>query len=194
LVDILTDKGLSGVDAVKERLETLNQDELELVVEENRIKSEIQAENIQAGTAHDYIKTLQLFEDFYRMNKNKRERIQAILPRIINSVICEITDKKKGIGKLKIGLFGRPFNRGENAEIWNKTLQNIADECYNNKALEEINGKFGTKAYKERESSGSGGTSLATSDKRFYNNLVFAGGKNADPIFYFEHIKPPNQS
>ncbi|MDD5441744.1 MAG: recombinase family protein, partial [Candidatus Omnitrophica bacterium] len=181
LVDILTDKGLSGVDAVKERLETLNQDELELVVEENRIKSEIQAENIQAGTAHDYIKTLQLFEDFYRMNKNKRERIQAILPRIINSVICEITDKKKGIGKLKIGLFGRPFNRGENAEIWNKTLQNIADECYNNKALEEINGKFGTKAYKERESSGSGGTSLATSDKRFYNNLVFAGGKNADP-------------
>ena len=168
LVEILTDKGMAGIDAVKEKLETLNQDESELVLEENRLKSEIQVEKVQAGTAHDYIKTLQLFEDYYVMNQNNRERIQAILPRIINSVICQITDKKKGIGKLKIGLFGRPFDRGENAELWNKTLQKIADECYNKKVLEENSGKFGTKAYKKREVSSCGGAPV-DSGKRYYN-------------------------
>lgn len=184
LVDILTDKGMAGIDMVKEKLGTLNQDESELVLEENRLKSEIQAEKVQAGTAHDYIMTLQLFEDFYIMNKNNRERIQAILPRIINSVICEIADKKKGVGKLKIGLFGRPFNRGQNAEIWNKTLQKIADECYNNKALEEISGKFGTKAYKKRDASPCERVPLAGSGKRHYINLGVRTGEPVGPQFF----------
>ncbi len=185
LVEILTDKGMAGINAVKEKLETLNQDESELVLEENRLKSEIQAEKVQAGTAHEYIKTLQLFEDYYVMNQNNRERIQVILPRIINSVICQITDKKKGIGKLKIGLFGRPFNRGENAELWNKTLQKIADECYNRKDFEENSGKFGTKAYEKRKVPSCGGVPLAGSSKRYYNNPVFAGGNSCDPISSF---------
>jgi hypothetical protein len=189
LVEILTDKGMAGIDAVKEKLETLNQEESDFVLEENRLKSEIQAEKVQAGTAHDYIKTLQLFEDYYVMNKNNRERIQAILPRIINSVICEITDKKKGIGKLKIGLFGRPFNRGENAEIWNKTLQEIADECYNKKVLEENSGKFGTRAYVKRRTSSSGGALLASSDKRYYNSPVFTRGKRGDPSISYLYVK-----
>ena len=103
------------------------------------------------------------------MNKNNRERIQAILPRIINSVICQITDKKRGIGKLKIGLFGRPFNRGENAELWNKTLQKIADECYNNKVLSNISGKFATRTNEKKKQSSGRGVSLSTSsDKRYY--------------------------
>jgi len=149
LVEVLTEKGMAGLDAIKEKLESLNKDESELDLEEKRLKSEIQAEKIQAGMAHEAIQSFQLFNDFYEMNKNNRERIQAVLPRIINSVICEITDKKKGVGKLKIGLFGRPFTRGENAELWNNTLQKIADECYNNKVLEEI-GKFGAKIYEKR--------------------------------------------
>jgi len=37
----------------------------ELVLEEKRLKGEIQAEKVQAGNAHDYIKALQLFDDFY---------------------------------------------------------------------------------------------------------------------------------
>jgi predicted RNA-binding Zn-ribbon protein involved in translation (DUF1610 family) len=180
LVEILTDKGMSGIDAIRQKLETLNQDEAELVLEENRLKSEVQAEKVQAGTAHDSIKTLQLFEDYYVMNQNNKERIQAILPRMINSVICYITDKKRGIGKLKIGLFGRPFSRGENAELWNKTLQKIADECYNNKVLEDISGKFSTKTYEKRKSSSGGGVPLSSS-KRHYNNPVFAGGNSCDP-------------
>jgi len=182
LVDILADKGMAGIDAVKEKLGALNQDESELTLEENRLKSEIQAEKVQAGTAHEYIKTLQLFEDYYIMNQNNRERIQVILPRIINSVICQITDKKKGIGNLKIGLFGRPFNRGENAEIWNKTLQKIADECYNKRTFEESSGKFGTKAYKERVSS-SCGASLVDSGKRYYNANGSQGVTTATPFF-----------
>jgi DNA invertase Pin-like site-specific DNA recombinase/predicted RNA-binding Zn-ribbon protein involved in translation (DUF1610 family) len=183
LIEILTNKGMAGIDAVKEKLETLNQDESELVLEENRLKSEIQAEKLQAGTAHEYIKTLQLFEDYYVMNKNNRERIQTILPRIINSVICQISDKKKGIGNLKIGLFGRPFNRGENAEIWNKTLQKIADECYNKKTFEESSGKFGTKAYKKREIS-SCGRVLVDSGKRYYNAQCSQGVTLATPTYY----------
>ena len=100
------------------------------------------------------------------MNENNKERIQTILPRLINTVICYITDKKRGIGKLKIGLFGRPFDRGQNAELWNDTLQKIADECYNKKILKEINGKFGTRSYEKKDdnsekplSGGSGGSS-----------------------------------
>jgi hypothetical protein len=185
LVDILADKGIAGIDAVKEKLGTLNQDESELVLEENRLKSEIQAEKIQAGTAHEYIKTLQLFKDYYVMNENNRERLQAILPRVINSVICQVTDNKKGIGKLKIGLFGRPFTKGENAELWNETLQKIADECYNKKVFEEISGKFGTKAYKKRGSSLCGGSPLAGSDKRNYNNSCSQGGTPATPVILF---------
>jgi site-specific DNA recombinase len=185
LVDILADKGMAGLDAIKDKLETLNQDESELVLGENRLKSEIQAEKVQAGTAHEYIKTLQLFEDFYTMNKNNKERIQALLPRIINSVICEIADKKKGIGKLKIGLFGRPFTRGENAEIWNKTLQKIADECYNNKVFKENTGKFGTKAYKNSKVFSGGGTPVDL-DKRYYNAQGSQGVTPATPNFLFQ--------
>ena len=183
LFEILTNEGMAGINAVKDKLENLNQDEAELVLEENRLKAELQAEKVQAGTAHDYIKTLQLFEDYYAMNKNNRERIQAILPRIINSVICQITDKKRGIGKLKIGLFGRPFNRGENAELWNKTLQKIADECYNNKVLSNISGKFATRTNeKKKQSSGRGVSLSSSSDKRYYCNHGLAGGNLSDPL------------
>jgi site-specific DNA recombinase len=184
LVEILTDKGMAEIAAIKQKLETLNQDELDLVTEENRLKSEIQAEKVQVGTAHDAIKTLQLFEDFYVRNETNRERIQAILPRVVNSVIFYVTDKKRGIGKLKIGLFGRPFNRSENAELWNETLQKIADECYNKKALEEISGRFAAKAYEKKSSSTAGGgvpVGLG-SNKRHYNNSVFAGGNFYDPM------------
>lgn len=138
LVDILADKGVSGLDAVRQKLQSLNQDEVELVLEESRLTGEIEAEKVQAGTAHEYIKTLQLFNDFYMMNQDNKDRIQLILPRLINSVICEITDKKRGIGKLKIGLFGRPFDRGHNSEMWNEVLQKIADECYNKKILQNV--------------------------------------------------------
>ena len=77
------------------------------------------------------------------MNQENRERILTVIPRLINSVIYYSTDKKKGIGRLKIGLFGRPFAGNEHAEIWNETLQKIADECYNQKALQPTEGKFG---------------------------------------------------
>lgn len=189
LVEILAEEGVSKLDAVKQKLENLNQEEGELVIEEKRLKEEIQAEKIQAGTAHDYIKTLQLFNDFYVMNENNKERIQAIMPRLINSVICQITDKRKGIGKLKIGLFGRPFDRGENAELWNNTLQKIADECYNKKILKEINGKFASKPHSRRQDKAedaslknTGSSPLAYSDKRYYAT-GFAGGKSCDPRF-----------
>jgi site-specific DNA recombinase len=138
IVDVLAEQGMAGVDAVRKKLERLNGEEGELAVEEARLKGEIEAEKVQAGSAHEYIRTLQLFEDFYVMNEDNRERIQLILPRLINSVICEITDKRRGIGKLKIGLFGRPFERGHNAEMWNEVLQKIADECYNKKVMKKI--------------------------------------------------------
>ena len=40
-----------------------------------------------------------------------------------------IIDKKKGIGRLDVGLFGRPFNTGVNAEIWNNALTELAGSC-----------------------------------------------------------------
>jgi hypothetical protein len=192
LVEILAEQGISKLGAVKRKLEILNQEETELAIEENRLKEEIQAEKIQAGTAHDYVKTLQLFNDFYVMNQDNKERIQAIMPRLINSVICYITDKKKGIGKLKIGLFGRPFDRGQNAELWNNTLQKIADECYNKKILKTLNGKFASKPHQNKRQDKAkdaslrktGSSPLAYSDKRCYVT-EFADDKKCDPMHLF---------
>ncbi len=182
LVEILAEGGMAKLDAVKNKITVLNQEEQELALEEKRLKQELQAERIQTGSAHEYIKTLQLFNDFYRMNQENRERIQTVIPRLINSVICYITDKKKGIGKLKIGLFGRPFAGNEHAEIWNETLQKIADECYNQKALQAIEGKFGAQPQKRRINksgrvseagrSGNGGLEPVHADKRFYVSPV----------------------
>jgi len=145
LVEILAQQGLSGLEAVKGKLENLNQEEEDLGLEEKRLQDEICTEKVQAGTAHEYIKALQLFNDFYLMNQDNKERIQTLIPRLINSVICYITDKKKGIGKLKIGLFGRPFEQGPNADVWNETLQKISEECYNKKVLKINKGKLASK-------------------------------------------------
>ncbi len=177
LVDVLAGGGMSSVSAVRDKLEALNQEEQELSHEENRLKQEIESEKVQAGTAHEYIKALQLFNDFYEMNKEKKERIKVLIPRLINSVICEITDKKRGIGKLKIGLFGRPFDRGHNAGVWNEVLKKIADECYNNKLLKNLEGKIASKPQtKSRKKSKavackmSRGSLATCIDKRFYNS------------------------
>lgn len=182
LVEILADGGMAKLDSVKNKMTALTQEEEELVLEEKRIKQELNSERAQTGSAHEYIKTLQLFNDFYRMNEHDRERIQIVIPRLINSVICYITDKKKGIGKLKIGFFGRPFAGSEHAELWNETLQKIADECYNNKALRRIEGKFGAQPQHRRinkagrvseaKRGGNGGLEPVHADKRFYISPV----------------------
>ncbi len=175
LVEILADKGMSKVGAVKQKLDVLEKEEENFEVEETRLKEEIQAEKIQAGSAHDLIQSLQLFDDFYSMNQGNLERVQTIIPRLINSVICEITDKKKGIGKLRIGLFGRPFERGGNAELWNETLKKIADECYNKKILKTLEGKIAVKPQSAKQNKSSKVCSCTTgspvaryTDKRFY--------------------------
>lgn len=175
LVDVLADGGMAGVEAVKTRLEKFNQEEQELSLEEKRINGEIQAEKIQAGTAHEYIKGLQLFNDFYLMNQDNRERIQVLIPRLINTVICTVTDKKRGIGRLKIGLFGRPFDRGQNALLWNEVLEKIADECYNSKILKTQKGKIAAKPHPNKQKKSKtvycrkdGNSSLVCSDKRYY--------------------------
>ncbi len=194
LVDILADQGMSKLDAIRQKLEMLNLEEEDLVLEERRLKQELQAENIQTGTAHEYIKTLQLFNDFYLMNQEKKERIQTIIPRLINTVICYITDRKKGIGRLKIALFGRPFADGQNAELWNETLQKIANECYNKKVLKTSKGKFAVKPHdkgqnnsKETDLKASGSSSIAPSDKRFYAEVMpmVRRGQQEGPHFSF---------
>ncbi|MCK5608722.1 recombinase family protein [Candidatus Pacearchaeota archaeon] len=176
LVDILAEQGMSKLGAIKGKLEALNQEEEELALEEKRLHGEIQAEKVQAGTAHEYIKTLQLFNDFYLMNQDNKERIQTLMPRLINSVICYIIDRKKGIGRLKIGLFGRPFERGPNAEVWNKTLQKIADECYNKKILKTLKGKLASKPQTKKKNKSKTISCRKTEisstvcvDKRFYS-------------------------
>lgn len=126
IVDILARKGVGELEAVKSRLESLDQQEKELAVEEKRIELEIRAEKVQAGAAHEQIQTLNLFNDLYQLNQDKPERIKMFLPRFINYVVCHMIDKKKGIGRLDVGLFGRPFVGGANAETWNECLQELA--------------------------------------------------------------------
>jgi len=190
LVEVLAEQGMKQVDAIKRKLETLNEEEKTLASEESRLKEEIQLERIQTGSAHEYIKGLQLFNDFYLMNQDNRERIQAIIPRLVNVVICNITDKQKGIGHLKIGLFGRPFENGQNAELWNNTLQKIADKCYNSKVLKEMESKLASKPQKKKRAKKtvaclkmSSSPSVVYSDRRYYDNPngVFAQGKANDP-------------
>lgn len=130
LVDILADKGMAELKTVKSKLESLNKDEQELIIEEKRLEQEMRAEKSQAGEARDQIQTLSLFNDLFLLNQDEPERIKAILPRFVNYIVCHITDKKKGIGRLDVGLFGKPFVNGKNAEIWNETLEKLA-EHYN---------------------------------------------------------------
>ena len=128
-MDILADKGISQLKPLKEKLEHLSQEEQDLTREEKRLEQEINAEKRQAGSAHDQIQTLNLFNDIFTLNQNHPERIKMILPRFVNYVVCHMADKKKGIGRLDVGLFGRPFANGENGEIWNDCLQEIAKQC-----------------------------------------------------------------
>lgn len=195
LVEVLADGGMAKLDAVKNKITVLNQEGEELALEEKRLKQELEAERVQTGSAHEYIKTLQLFNDFYRMNQDNRERIQTVIPRLINSVICYITDKKKGIGRLKIGLFGRPFAGSEHAEIWNETLQKIADECYNHKALQSVEGKFGARLHHKRidksgrvSHAGTGYLEPVHADKRFYVSPVsYSSQGSTAPTLNFYH-------
>ena len=129
VVDVLADKGVSQLKPLKEKLENLSQEEQELVREEKRLEQEISAEKRQAGSAHEQIQTLHLFNDLYAMNQDHPERLKILMPRFIKYVLCHFTDKEKGIGRLELGLFGRPFAGSENAEIWNETLKKLAEQC-----------------------------------------------------------------
>ncbi len=185
LVEILADQGMAKVDAIKQKLENLNIEKDSLEVQESDIKREIEAEKTQASTARGYIQALQLFDDFCTSNQDNRELIQAIIPRFINWVQCEIIDKEKGIGKLRIGLFGRPFSRGPNAEIWNETLKKIAEVCYSSKVLKSTT-KLAVKPHKEKKINCA--CSIGASNNCVENKLYveedkqFAQGNLSDPI------------
>ena len=185
LVEILADQGMAKVDAIKQKLENLNIEKDSLEVQESDIKREIEAEKTQASTARGYIQALQLFDDFCTSNQDNRELIQAIIPRFINWVQCEIIDKEKGIGKLRIGLFGRPFSRGPNAEVWNETLKKIAEVCYSSKVLKSTT-KLAVKPHKEKKINCA--CSIGASNNCVENKLYveedkqFAQGNLSDPI------------
>lgn len=129
LVEILADGGVAKLDAVKGKLEALDLEGKELTLEEKRLDEEIRAEKAQAGAAHEQIQTLHLFNDLFHLNQKKPERIRAILPRFVNFVVCHVLDKKRGIGRLDLGLFGRPFVDGPSAEVWNEALKELAERC-----------------------------------------------------------------
>lgn len=135
LVDVLADKGVSQLQVVRAKLEGLDHEEKELALEEKRLDQEMRGEKAQAGTAHHQIQSLNLFGDLFRLNKNRPEKIKAILPRFVNFVVCHMADKQKGIGRLDLGLFGKPFVGGGNAEVWNQALQELAGHY--NKAMGE---------------------------------------------------------
>ncbi len=130
LVDILASKGVAQLASVKEKLEGLDKEQKDLEIEEKRLEQEIRAEKTQAGAAHEQIQSLQLFNDIFLMSERNPERIKSILPRFVRYVVIHITDKKKGIGRLDMGIFGRPFSGGQNSEIWNDVLNELA-ERYN---------------------------------------------------------------
>ena len=69
VVDVLADKGISQLKPLKEKLEHLSQEEQDLVREEKRLEQEISAEKRQAGSAHEQIQTLHLFNTPHFMAK-----------------------------------------------------------------------------------------------------------------------------
>lgn len=140
LVDILASKGVSQLASIKDKLETLDNEQKDLEVEAKRLEQEIRAEKAQAGAAHEQIQSLQLFNDIFLMNEKNPERIRSILPRFVRYVVIHITDKKKGTGRLDMGLFGRPFSGGQNSETWNDVLNELA-ERYNKSLNPSAKGK-----------------------------------------------------
>lgn len=128
LVDILTDSEMEQIASIKSKLLGLQEEEDALITEENRLKGEVDAERRQVGSAKEQIQALSLFNDLFETNRKHPLRIKTIIPRFVDFVFCHITDKKRIIGRLDVGLFGRPLQQGANKEIWEETLRNLAEE------------------------------------------------------------------
>ena len=45
---------------------------------------------------------------------------------------CHITEKKKGVRRIDLSLFGKPSVNSDNAEIWNEVLKELAEACNKN--------------------------------------------------------------
>ncbi len=128
LVEILADSDSSRIAAIKIKLLALQEEEDVLVKEENRLQNEIGAERRQAGTAKEQIQALTLFNDLFLSNRTHPLRIKTIISRFVDFVVCHVTDKKRIIGRLDVGLFGRPLVEGDNKEVWQEALRNLAEE------------------------------------------------------------------
>ncbi len=128
LVDILAAQGVSKLESLRGKLEELNEEEQDLIRQEKLLEQEINSEKRLAVQAKEQIQTLHLFNDIFLLNKNVPDRLKAIFPRFIKYVICEMSDREKGIGKIVVGLFGKPYAGSENSELWNEALKEIAEQ------------------------------------------------------------------
>jgi len=169
IVNILAKEGAKKFEAFKDKLEALDTEEKELILEEKKRNQEVQAERALAGAAHDQIQTLNLFNDLFELNQNKPDRIKSLLPRFVNYVVCHVTDKKKGVGRIDLSLFGKPFVSGDNAEIWNNALKQLA-EAYNKNINQEL------KIKKNNGHLNSAHISSDITEKRGISAPVFAAG------------------
>ena len=106
LVDILTEGGKDAMASVRERMQALEAERLELETTEARLKAELAAEQTQEIVAADQIKALELFNQIVKANVDKPDRIKAIIPRFVDYVILH--EEKKGEGQLEVAIFGDP--------------------------------------------------------------------------------------
>ncbi len=133
LVEVLADKGVCGVETVKDRLRALQTEIDELNQEERRLDQELKAETRLAGNAREQIQTLQLFEMIVDSCEDKPEKLKSLLSGFIRYAVCKVYDRKSWTGEITVGLFCKPAIDTSLTKIWAETLEEIG-KCYGNNA------------------------------------------------------------
>ena len=126
LVEVLADKGIEGVETVRDRLHTLQTDMKDLSQEEQRLDQEVKAETKLAGSVREQIQTLQLFEMVVDSCEDNPDKLKSVLSSFIRYAVCKVYDRKTWTGEITVGLFCKPLIDSSLSEMWGDTLEEVA--------------------------------------------------------------------
>jgi site-specific DNA recombinase len=105
-LDAIGEGGKAALASVKERLEALEAERLELETSETRLKAEYQAESAQEIVVQDQVETLRMFDRLIKENEARWDRLKVLIPRFIDYVVWRTKDK--GEGSIEVGLLQSP--------------------------------------------------------------------------------------
>jgi hypothetical protein len=126
LTDILAQGGISALATIKEKLESLEAERIELEAGEERLKAELEAEASQEVAGRDQVETLRFFHDLVERHESQPETLKALLPRFIDYVVWH--GEEKGEGQLEVALFPQPVAKATDIEYTDRPAG--GDRCF----------------------------------------------------------------